>query len=294
MRIQNVLRGSAVVLAAVSLLSVGCARTIPQEVTDVNQALGNAKDACASVYAPDQLSGVQGSVDTMNGLADDKKYKKARKEAEPLLPMVNDVTEAAKASKAEARGDAESAISAAKAKISAAEREGAGQHASSELGTAKSKAADADKAFADPCKYGDASRLALEAGQAADRARQSAIAAKRRIAEEEARRKAEAERLRREEEARRAEAERQAKMFPPSYTVEKGDSLWKISSMETVYKAALYWPVLYDANGEMIDNPDLIYPGQELKITRGLSQDEMDRKLHDMWRSLAESDMGME
>ena len=63
-----------------------------------------------------------------------------------------------------------------------------------------------------------------------------------------------------------------------TYVVVKGDCLWKISEMK--YNSPYYWPVIWEANkngvvnkDQLIDprhkaimNPNLIYPGQVLKI----------------------------
>lgn len=50
------------------------------------------------------------------------------------------------------------------------------------------------------------------------------------------------------------------------YTVKKGDSLSKIA--KTYYSDALKYPVIFEANREVIKNPDLIYPGQVLRIPK--------------------------
>ncbi|MEZ5046722.1 MAG: peptidoglycan-binding protein LysM [Chitinophagaceae bacterium] len=52
------------------------------------------------------------------------------------------------------------------------------------------------------------------------------------------------------------------------YTVEKGDSLWKIA--EKNYGDGSKYPVIFEANVPMIKDPDEIYPGQVLRIP-GLS-----------------------
>lgn len=49
-----------------------------------------------------------------------------------------------------------------------------------------------------------------------------------------------------------------------TYTVVKGDSLSKIA--KALYGSAGKWKVIYEANKDMIKNPDLIYPGQVLRI----------------------------
>jgi nucleoid-associated protein YgaU len=49
-----------------------------------------------------------------------------------------------------------------------------------------------------------------------------------------------------------------------TYVVVKGDSLSKIAKRE--YGDANKWRTIYEANKDLINDPDLIYPGQELKI----------------------------
>ena len=51
-----------------------------------------------------------------------------------------------------------------------------------------------------------------------------------------------------------------------TYIVAKGDSLSKIAQRE--YGDANKWRTIYEANRDLIKDPDLIYPGQELKLPR--------------------------
>lgn len=52
---------------------------------------------------------------------------------------------------------------------------------------------------------------------------------------------------------------------PRTYTVKPGDSLWAIA--RRVYGNGSKWRVIYDANRNVIGkNPNLIYPGQVLRI----------------------------
>lgn len=46
-----------------------------------------------------------------------------------------------------------------------------------------------------------------------------------------------------------------------TYTVESGDNLSKIAA-----KYGLTWQQVFEANRDIISDPDLIHPGQELKI----------------------------
>ncbi|MBR9990168.1 MAG: LysM peptidoglycan-binding domain-containing protein [Gemmatimonadetes bacterium] len=49
-----------------------------------------------------------------------------------------------------------------------------------------------------------------------------------------------------------------------SYTVKSGDTLSAIAKRE--YGDAGEWRRIFEANRDQLDNPDLIHPGQELKI----------------------------
>jgi len=49
-----------------------------------------------------------------------------------------------------------------------------------------------------------------------------------------------------------------------TYIVVKGDSLSKIAKRE--YGDANKWRMIYEANRDLIKDPDLIYPGQSLRI----------------------------
>ena len=76
-----------------------------------------------------------------------------------------------------------------------------------------------------------------------------------------------------------------------TYTVVKGDCLWKISELK--YNSPYYWPVIWEANKngvvnkdelpdtrhQTVTNPNLIYPGQVLKIPQ-LSSSEPTKEDH--------------
>ena len=58
------------------------------------------------------------------------------------------------------------------------------------------------------------------------------------------------------------------------YTLVKGDCLWNIAKKKEHYSNGFAWPIIYNANREQINNPDLIYPKQIFTIPN-LTQDEI-------------------
>jgi nucleoid-associated protein YgaU len=61
-----------------------------------------------------------------------------------------------------------------------------------------------------------------------------------------------------------ATADANVKAAARTYTVVKGDSLSKIAKQ--YYGSANKWRQIYEANRDVIKDPDLIYPGQSLRI----------------------------
>jgi hypothetical protein len=60
------------------------------------------------------------------------------------------------------------------------------------------------------------------------------------------------------------------------YTVISGDSLWKISGKSKIYGDSFKWPLLFKANKDIIEDPDLIYPKQKLTVKKNYTQAEID------------------
>nr|CAA6823337.1 MAG: FIG00904084: hypothetical protein [uncultured Thiotrichaceae bacterium] len=52
------------------------------------------------------------------------------------------------------------------------------------------------------------------------------------------------------------------------YVIEKGDSMWKIA--EKAYGNGSKYTAIFDANREVITDPDLIFPGQKIRIPKGI------------------------
>ncbi|MEL1263505.1 LysM peptidoglycan-binding domain-containing protein [Pseudoxanthomonas putridarboris] len=49
-----------------------------------------------------------------------------------------------------------------------------------------------------------------------------------------------------------------------SYTIEKGDTLSKIAKQH--YGSASAWKQIFEANRDVLDDPDRIFPGQVIKL----------------------------
>ena len=267
------------ILIGGTIAITGCARNIPDEITQLNRDWQNARKDCASVYAEDTVRSLQSQMDSMNQLADDKKYGKAKRDAVALQGPVEEMKEVAGRSREEAERRASGAIDKATQAIDAARQVEAGTYAESEFRSAQMKLGQARRMLKDPCKYPEALQLAEETEALARRAATGAVAEKRRI---------EAERRRAEEEARRLEEERRLREKPPVYTVQEGDCLWCISEMGKIYGNPILWPVIFENNKGKISDPDLIYPGQEFRIPRDIPETEMERKARRYYRQRPE------
>jgi nucleoid-associated protein YgaU len=60
------------------------------------------------------------------------------------------------------------------------------------------------------------------------------------------------------------------------YEVETGDSLWVISGMDFVYGDPYRWPLIFRENTAIIEDADLIFPGQWLEFRHSPGQAEVD------------------
>ncbi len=62
-----------------------------------------------------------------------------------------------------------------------------------------------------------------------------------------------------------------------NYLVQKGDCLWNIAAKSQVYGDAFMWPLLFKANRDHVQDPDLIYPRQNLSVDKSVTGDEKQR-----------------
>ncbi len=62
---------------------------------------------------------------------------------------------------------------------------------------------------------------------------------------------------------------------PTIYAVKKGDTLPSIASKYEIYNDSYMWPLIYKANRDQIKDPKVLYSGQDLKIPREMSVEEI-------------------
>ena len=61
-----------------------------------------------------------------------------------------------------------------------------------------------------------------------------------------------------------------------TYSVVKGDSLWRIAGKSDVYGNPYQWPLIYKANTDKIKHADLIYPKQDLTVMKNPAKADAD------------------
>ena len=61
---------------------------------------------------------------------------------------------------------------------------------------------------------------------------------------------------------------------PDTYTVMRGDYLWRIANKSEIYGDAYAWMRIYTSNTDQIKNPDMIHPDQIFRIPRDVGPNE--------------------
>lgn len=63
--------------------------------------------------------------------------------------------------------------------------------------------------------------------------------------------------------------------LPREHKVVKGECLWWIAEYKQIYNDPFMWPLIYKANKNKIQDPDLIYPEQVFDIPRDFTLNEL-------------------
>ena len=56
--------------------------------------------------------------------------------------------------------------------------------------------------------------------------------------------------------------------WPRSHTVVDGENLWMIAKRWEIYGDGRIWTRIFEANGDVLSDPNMIRPGQTLTIPR--------------------------
>jgi nucleoid-associated protein YgaU len=287
-------RGSAVLAVAIVLgLSFGCAKPPTKEIADAEAAVTAAKLAEADIYVPQEYQSAEGMLAQAKAEVEKKEYEQAKDSAIQTIALAEQAREHAIGAKQEAKVKAEGIIGEVKSALREADSAGAQKYYAVDYnklsGTLKDMESDyaaekyldviskGETALAQAKELAASSRLAA-AEEARRKAEEEARLARLKAEEEARRRAAEEARRKAEEEARRLAEERARK--PASHSVAKGECLWVISEYEKIYDDPFQWPLIYKANRSQIRDPDLIFPDQDLKIPRNVSNGEVNEALY--------------
>lgn len=88
------------------------------------------------------------------------------------------------------------------------------------------------------------------------------------------------EELGRELDQKRKEIETQSQtdifeVYPTIYVVKKSDTLPSIAARHEIYNDSYMWPLIYKANRDQIKDPKVVYVGQDLRIPRDITLEEI-------------------
>ncbi|HOD71393.1 MAG: LysM domain/BON superfamily protein [Deltaproteobacteria bacterium ADurb.BinA179] len=64
-------------------------------------------------------------------------------------------------------------------------------------------------------------------------------------------------------------------IYPTIYVVKKSDTLPSIAARHEIYNDSYMWPLIYKANRDQIKDPKVVYVGQDLKIPRDITVEEI-------------------
>jgi LysM repeat protein len=64
-------------------------------------------------------------------------------------------------------------------------------------------------------------------------------------------------------------------VYPSIYVVKKNETLPSIAARHDIYNDSFMWPLIYKANRDQIKDPKAVYVGQDLKIPRDISTEEI-------------------
>jgi len=260
-RLRSCLGVLCIIAVCLMFISYGCTPPPTQEIADAEAALAAAKAAGAEIYAAQEYQSAESKLEEARKANEASNYLGARNmaiEAKDQAMLAKSLAEEAIIG---LREQAKAGLETAKEALSAAEMAGAKKHDPNGYRSVEALYGEADTAY-----IGEDYQTALQkAEEVTKRARRLELAAKRA-----------AELEKPEEPVVEVPQMPEPESLYDNHMVQKGECLWIISGYERIYANPFQWPLIYRANRSQIDDPDLIFPGQNFMIPRNPDPKEVD------------------
>ncbi len=261
MRNETMRMGKIVCIALCALMAfVGCAKPPTEEMSQARMALDQASTVDAPTYASDQYMSAEEALNQATSLMEEEKYKQAREKAMQATELARKAHETAIERKNAMNLSAQEMYNRALNAVNAANAAGAYTYAEGPMLEAQRKLQDAKEAY----ERGDYVAAKELSEAALVKAREAEVLAK----DQETSRRSQVGQTAQQQAQQIADPGATPRPYPTSHVVIKGESLWWIAEYKQIYNDPFQWPLIYKANRSKIQDPDLIFPGQEFKITR--------------------------
>ncbi|MGA1841684.1 MAG: hypothetical protein ACMUIU_13760 [bacterium] len=255
----------------------GCTPPPTQELADAEIALSAAREAGAEKFAAQEYESAESILEEALMMNERKDYLEAKETAIAAKDAALFAKTVAEDFKIKLREQARGTLDAARQALLGAEMAGAEKYDPEDYHSLEALFGEADTAYSAE-EYTIAVQKAEEVTK---RARRLELAAKRAAELEKEEEKKPEEEIA-EEIAEEIEGPQyvQPVTVYDSHLVQKGECLWIISEYERIYANPFKWPLIYKANRSQINDPDLIFPGQNLAIPRNSSPNEIEEAIN--------------
>ncbi|GIX43006.1 MAG: peptidoglycan-binding protein LysM [Leptospiraceae bacterium] len=252
------------------------------ELRSLEEKFNQAKEYKAEKYEPEKSALIQQKIDETKQLIDNNQLKNAYSNLETLKSDIDEVYAISLKNYSEEKlNEANTSFEKAKENVNK-NRNVLGQNRSKidEMLLAGNEALNNAKNDYESENYESSIKNSEEvikiSGVLNDLVEQSSSVYRRNLALEEQRKREEALKKQQEEELKKSEQEIQQENLTEEnikliYTVKKtkpAECLWRIAGKKEIYNNPRKWKKIYEANKDQIKNPNLIYPGQKLRIPK--------------------------
>ena len=260
----------AIVAAGLLLLITAyfsCIKPPSEDIDHAEAAMAAVRDSEAGLYAPEELKSAEELLVRMRSEMEDGAYRDAESSAGKCVEAAEVTMSVTRQNRDRARSEAEGIIASVRESLAAAAEMRADLYATAAYGDGIKVLDEAVRAF-DAGDY----HLAAEKGYFALGKAEAAI--ERSSVEVEAKPVRIAVQISPEVDGAGID-DGSAEDLMTMHSIRKGECLWGISGYETVYSDPFMWPLIFQANRDRIERPDLIYPGQALAIPRTSTPEEI-------------------